>query len=254
MTRTKVLALATVLLLLGLVELLVGLARAELLTLALGDLASVLVGWGTFVELPGALSWTLRHARHVADLKVYGVPGALQLGQLHLGLGIASWLAGWGLLAVTLRNEQADPVRLRAVFRSLLDSASWLLSRVSFGLFRYRPAPPEFPPNGLHPRLANYVDFHWGTLLAYGFGFLISELVFIRLYLAVVGKGTVQGGEVVGGLSPVVSFLVSFGVAMLIAFAGGFIGAANSKRLSTPEATLALIYFGLPVPISMTEV
>ncbi len=252
MTRTKVLALATVLLLLGLVELLVGLARAELLTLALGDLASVLVGWGTFVELPGALSWTLRHARHVADLKVYGVPGALQLGQLHLGLGIASWLAGWGLLAVTLRNEQADPVRLRAVFRSLLDSASWLLSRVSFGLFRYRPAPPEFPPNGLHPRLANYVDFHWGTLLAYGFGFLISELVFIRLYLAVVGKGTVQGGEVVGGLSPVVSFLVSFGVAMLIAFAGGFIGAANSKRLSTPEATLALIYFGLPVPIFLT--
>ncbi len=252
MTRTRNLALATVFLLLGLVELLVGLERSELLSLAAGDLASALVGWGTFIELPGALGWTLRHAQLVANLKSYGSPEALPLGQVHFAIGLVGWVLGWVILAVTLRNEQAEPVSFRAVFRSLRNSAAWLVSKVTLGVYRFTPAPPQYPPNGLHPRLANYVDFHWGTLLAYGFGFLISELAFIRLYLLIVGKGTVQGGVVIDGLSPVVSFLVSFIVAMGIAFAGGFIGAANSKRLSTPEATLALLYFGLPVPIFLT--
>ncbi|MFZ5443651.1 MAG: FtsX-like permease family protein [Myxococcota bacterium] len=249
MTRTRTLFVAALFLLLGLVELVFGLVQAELLQLA-GDLGLWSIGWGPFVALGNALSGTLHHAELVAQVKAYGSPEALPLGQTHLFIGGAAWLVGWGLLAVTLRNPEAEPLQLGAALRSTLEGFKELLSKATFGLFRYTPPPP--PANGLHPRLAKFVDFHWGTLLAYGFGFLISELVFIRLYLGVVGKGTVQGGAVVDGLPPVSAFLVAFAVAMFIAFAGGFLGAANSKRLSTPEATLALLYFGLPVPLLLT--
>ena len=222
MTRSRILALATVLLLLGFVELVVGLVRAELIQLAAADLAALTVGWATFVELLGAAATVLTHASLVAGLKLNGVPEALVDGQTHLVVGALAWVAGWVLLALTLKGERAVP--------QLSPAAGKLL----------------------HPRLAQYVDFHWGTLAAYGFGFLLSELVFIGLYLAVVGKGTVQGGVVQDGLSPVIAFVVSFLVAMGVAFGGGFVGAANSKRLSTPEATLALLYFGLPVPVLLT--
>lgn len=223
MTRTRTLALATVLLLLGLIELLVGLVRAELIALAAGDLSLLAVGWGTFLEVLGGIGTVLGHARLVENLKSYGSPEALGLGQTHLIVGVISWVAGWAILALTLTEPKA---------------------------VEKTPSPAFGKP--LHPRLANYVDFHWGTLAAYGFGFLLSELVFIALYLLIVGKGTVQGGVVQDGLPPVVAFVVSFAVAMGIAFGGGFLGAANSKRLSTPEATIALLYFGLPVPVLMT--
>lgn len=112
---------------------------------------------------------------------------------------------------------------------------------------------PADPSVGkLHPRLANYVGFHWGTLAAFSFGLLFAELAFIGVYLMVVGKGALQGGVVQGGLAPANAFLVAFGVALLIAFAAGFGGAANSKRLSTPEFTIAIIGFGFPVPIVLT--
>lgn len=223
MTRNRTLALATILLLLGFVELLVGLVRGELIQLALGDLSLLAVGWGTFVEIIGGLSTVASHKELVSNLISYGSPEALKMGQTHLIIGAVSWILGWAILAVTLvQPKAAEKIKSPA-----------------FG-------------KPLHPRLANYIDFHWGTLAAYGFGFLLSELVFLRLYLMIVGKGTVQGGVVQGGLSPVVAFLISFAVAMAIAFGGGFLGAANSKRLSTPEATVALLYFGLPVPIVMT--
>ncbi len=223
MTRTRTLALATILLLLGLIELLVGLVRAELIQLAAGDLSLLAVGWGTFLEVLGGVGTVLSHGELVKNLKGYGSPEALALGQVHLIVAVVAWIAGWAILAVTLVEPQTA-------------------AKV--------PSPAFGKP--LHPRLANYVDFHWGTLAAYGFGFLLSELAFIRLYLLIVGKGTVQGGVVQDGLSPVVAFIVAFAVAMIIAFGGGFLGAANSKRLSTPEATIALLYFGLPVPLLMT--
>ncbi len=59
MTRTRNLSLAAVLLLLGLIELVNGLVRADLIGLAAGDLASLLVGWGPFVAIPGAIDWLL---------------------------------------------------------------------------------------------------------------------------------------------------------------------------------------------------
>lgn len=249
MTRTRTLAFASVLLLLGLVELLNGLARAELLGFS-GDLAALLVGWGTLLEFPAALAWLAQRGDQIENLKMYGAPDALQLGQAHLGLGLVLWLAGWAVIAVTLQDAKARPIEFGTAARQVFDSIRTLLSTLTFGLYRFKPPAP--PITLLHPRLARFVDFHWATLLAYGFGFLISELAFIKLYTAIVGKGTVQGGAVVTGLSPVVAFLAAFGVAMAIAFAGGFIGSANSKRLSTPEATLALLYFGLPVPVFLT--
>ncbi|MFO0594246.1 MAG: ABC transporter permease [Myxococcaceae bacterium] len=245
MTRTRTLFPATVALLAGLSELVVGLARAELLPIAGGELAAVLVGWGTFLEPVIALIGTLTGSvRETATM--FGAPAALADGMVHLEVGAALWVLGWALMAVGLRNPEAKPLQPMAALREIGDALSLFFSKLTFGVWRYRAR--ELPKNGLHPRLATFQDFHWGTLVAYGFGFLISELIFIRLYTGVVGKGTVQGGAVVEGLSPVSAFLLAFFVAMAIAFLGGFAGSANSKRLSTPEATIALLYFGLPVP------
>jgi lipoprotein-releasing system permease protein len=249
-SRTRLLVVASVLLLLGFVELVVGLSLAELLPLTEGQLGLLFVGWGTFATVPGSVNWLQHRADFVDQLRRYGAPEALPLGQTHLVVGTLLWVVGWAMMIGLLRDPIARPLRLREAFGQLGVALGTLLSTVTLGLFRYQP--PEGPPSALHPRIARFVDFHWGTLVAYGFGFLISQLTFIRLYTAVVGKGTVQGREVVEGLSPVVAFLVAFAVAMLIAFAGGFVGAANSKRLSTPEATLALLYFGLPVPVFLT--
>lgn len=114
-------------------------------------------------------------------------------------------------------------------------------------------APSADPSVGkLHPRIGNYVGFHWGTLAAFSFGLLFAELAFIGVYLLVVGKGALQGGVVQGGLAPANAFLVAFGVSLLLAFAAGFAGAGNSKRLSTPEFTLGILFFGFPVPVVLT--
>ncbi len=223
MTRTQKLAVASVLLLLGFIELLVGLVRAELLPFVLGEWSLGLMGWGFFVDLLTGAGSVLGHAEAVATVKAIGTPSALALGQTHLIVGSLAWVAGWGLLAFTFERAPVSTAALSAA-----------------------------AGKPLHPRLATFVDFHWGTLAAFGFGIFLAEVAFIGAYLLVVGKGSVQGGVVQGGLSPVSSFLVAFAVSMTLAFAGGFLGAANSKRLSTPEATLAVLYFGLPVPVVLT--
>ena len=148
MNRNRTLAVATIFLLLGLVELLVGLVRAELIGLAAGDLSALLIGWGTFVEVLGGVGTLLGHAELVSNLKSYGSPEALALGQVHLVVALVSWITGWAILAFTLVEPKVDAVLSPAAGKPL------------------------------HPRLAKYVDFHWGTLGAYGFGFLLSELVF----------------------------------------------------------------------------
>ncbi|MCC6333320.1 MAG: ABC transporter permease [Myxococcales bacterium] len=104
----------------------------------------------------------------------------------------------------------------------------------------------------LHPRIANYVGFHWGTLAAYGFGVFLAEVLFIGVYMALVEKGSVQGGVAQGGLSPTAAFSVAFFFALAVSFVGGFGGAANARKLGTPEATLAIVFFGLPIPLLLT--
>jgi lipoprotein-releasing system permease protein len=222
-TRTRALVVATGLILLGLVELVVWLVHADLLSFAVQDLAASLVGWGPFAGLASAVVSGLGYSSMIDALKLTHVPSAFDGGVVHLTIGLCGWVLGWVVFAVGLRGEVAEPEA---------------------------PAPASMGP--LHPRLATYVDLHWGTLFAYGLGIFLSEVGFIGVYMALVGRGSVQGGVVEGGLSPVVAFVVAFAVALGVAFAGGFAGAANSRRLSTPEATLALLYFGLPIPMLLT--
>ncbi len=211
---------AITLLTVGLGELGVGLTMLDLHLYALGDLLLSLVGWGTFVELLSSLGMTVTFHSVVDNFRTTHVPGAFTGGLPHLGVGLSMWVVGWALIAFAVRSEppglHTGPTALK-----------------------------------LHPRLAEYVDFHWGTLAAYGFGVFLSELSFVGVYLVLVGKGSAQG-VATGGLSPVWAFVWAFAVAMLVAFAGGFVGSANSKRLSTPEATIALVYFGLPVPLLLS--
>ena len=72
MTRTRTLAVATIFLLLGLGELMVGLVRGELITLAAGDFSLLAVGWGTVVEVIGGIGTVLGHDVLVSNLKSYG--------------------------------------------------------------------------------------------------------------------------------------------------------------------------------------
>ncbi len=217
MNRKRASVVAVIFLLLGFIELGVGLVRLELIGAAVGDLGALAVGWGVFVKAIASVVGIARFHSAAAPQILEG------FGQANVLVGATLWVVGWLMLALTIRSPQ-DQKQTQSIVSEKV----------------------------LHPRLANYVDFHWGTLAAYGFGLFLSELVFLFLYIAIVGKGTVQGGVAQSGLSPVVAFLVSFAVAMFIAFGGGFIGAANSKRLSTPEATLAFLYFGLPLPVLMT--
>ncbi|MBK7858265.1 MAG: ABC transporter permease [Archangiaceae bacterium] len=147
-------------------------------------------------------------------------------GDLLTWAGLAVFVVGWVLIAVGLRSR--DP-QLTAEGMSIR-------------------AP-------LNPRLASYRDFHWGTLAEYGFGILLSELALILVYTLLISVGAdpkAQLDEAQRVFTPVSAFLVALLLAAVIAFAGGYLGAANSKRLSTPEATLAMLYFGLPVPIGLT--
>ncbi|HEY0839855.1 MAG TPA: ABC transporter permease, partial [Vulgatibacter sp.] len=128
--------------------------------------------------------------------------------------GSASWLAGWALVALGIRRAPpiTDP-----------------------------PSPAVGAP--LNPQLARYVDFYWGTVAAYGGGILLSELLLILVH-------TLLAGSL--GVPPPGAFALALLVGFGIAFLAGFFGAANARRLSAPEATIALVYAGLPIPILLT--
>lgn len=205
--------------LLGLVELVVGLAAAGLGGEATAEFAALGFGFGPFLGLIAALTNTLGFAQIVDSLRHAAPRNAIDAMTPHLVAGALAWCGGWVLLTLSMEQERPADVALS----------------IAAG-------------KPLHPRLATYRDFHWGTLAAYGFGILLAEVGFIGSYLLLVGKGAMQGGTVEGGLPPVWAFVVAFTLAMAIAFVGGFLGAANSRRLSTPEATIGILYFGLAVP------
>ena len=223
LSRPRVFALGALLAGAGLVLALVALAGRGVLPLLGADLGLLAFGWGPFVEVVASLG-TLRSLEQVqATLRAAGAD-PLPLGPgLWAGLGLL--LAGVGL--------------------------------VGFGVGRTPEAPPAGPviTAPLHPRLAKWRDFHWSTLLAYALGIFLAQLTVVLAYLALVQPGASAAAgadQAVGGLSPVAAFLVAFGVGMVVAFAGGFLGAARSRRLSTPEATLALLYAGLPLPVLLS--
>jgi lipoprotein-releasing system permease protein len=207
---------------------LIKLAGPELVAI---DLATLAFGWGSPLEVLGSLN------------------------------GI------WMLGAV---REQLAPALMHATDIDSLLLQSWLgLAGILSGALLFGFAVGETPPFDptptealgieaakapLHPRLANWKDFHWSTLGAYSLGILLSEVAVVQLYIALVASGTATAtsGQSPEGLSPVAAFLIAFGLALLIAFAGGVVGAAASRRISTPEATIALLYFGLPIPIILS--
>jgi len=134
--------------------------------------------------------------------------------------GVAAWILGWLLLARVLSN--------RPDVETASDSP---LSEAAGAV--------------LYPRLAQERDFFWGTFLAYGGGILVAEWVLILLHTALVSKLKVP---------PNWAFTVALLSASATAFAAGFAGTARARRMSLPEATVALVYFGLPVPIFLTAV
>ncbi|MFP2962782.1 FtsX-like permease family protein, partial [Myxococcus sp. 1LA] len=111
----------------------------------------------------------------------------------------------------------------------------------------------------LYPRLARYRDFYWSTLGAYGGGMLLAEVVLILLQtvlssgvsaadLSSAGKGA--GGGL--SLPPTGAFAIALLAGGMVAFISGFIGASRAQRLSLPEATIGVLYLGLPIPIILT--
>lgn len=220
--------LGAVLVLGGLGLLVAGLVRLGAAELIVSDLALASVGWGTFVEvIIGGIFAVNTGAMHDALSATFGTGGlAARDGTIFTWVGLAIFTGGWAFIAFGLRSRD-----VAATMPSIATRAP------------------------LNPRLREYKDFHWGTLAEYGFGILLAELALIVAYTFLIGLGAdskIQLDDAQRVFTPVSAFLVALSLGVAIAFAGGYLGAANSKRLSTPEATLAMLYFGLPVPIVLT--
>ena len=130
-----------------------------------------------------------------------------------LGPAAAAWLVGWALVALgSLRRAEPEPVAVE-------------------------------PSGAAHaPPLAGWRDFHLSTLAAYGVGILGAELVLVLVQtaLASASRGV--------GWGPPAAFGVALTLAAATAFLGGFVGASRSRKLSAPEATIAVLYLGVPLP------
>lgn len=182
-------------------------------------------------------------------------------------LGVAS--LGWGAPPLVLQNLGAGLQQLVAGRGAGMPGPGpWLWAGagvfvVGWGLVAagIRRAPPDpTPPSEavgapLHPRLARYRDFTWTTLLAYGGGFLAAELVLVVVHTALV-VGVRPGGSLDPArgiqLAPPWAFAVAALLASAVAFAAGFLGTSRAGRLAAPEATLAILYFGTPLPVVLT--
>ncbi len=202
----------------GAAAIIIGGIRAGLGEALAADLASLLVGWAQLLPPlvgAGAVGTTLG----LFAKPLGATPGE---GLWLLGPGVVAWTVGWALLAKALQGDQ-KPVR-----------------------------PPSAAVGApLYSKLAKAKDFYWDALAAYGFGVLLAEVGFVLVYVALVAPGAGKPNAA-GGLSPVWAFSVAFSAAVVVAFIGGFLGAASSKRLATPEATAALLYFGLPIPVLLS--
>jgi lipoprotein-releasing system permease protein len=181
-----------------------------------GTLGVALMGWGSLVQALQSLALTPL----VAGIKL--TPEVVQ----PLVAGTVVWLVGWALVAGGIRRAPES-------------SGS--------------PSAASGAP--LYPRLARYRDFYWSTLAAYGGGILLSELtlIFAQTLLA---SGDASGrSEATRGalqLAPAAAFVVSITLASLVAFIAGFIGASRAQRMAFPEATIGVLYLGLPVPVLLT--
>lgn len=189
-------------------------------SLATADAPLALFGWG-------APLMAVKDALAAMQLGMLGQDSALPEGTLFpLLAGAGLWILGWVTIAGGIRRLPPTSAE-----------------------------PSEASGAKLYPRLATYRDFYWTTLLAYGGGILLAEVLLIVLHTVLV-VGVRPGGSLdrpLGlQLSPPVAFGVASLAAVVVAYGAGFAGAARSRRLAAPEATLGLLYFGLPIPIILT--
>jgi lipoprotein-releasing system permease protein len=175
-----------------------------------GFLGLSVMGWGPLLQTLNGLG--------LSAIRLPELPIPILRGTGFILPGALAWLGGWGLIAAGIRRAPAST-----------EGAS----------------PASGAP--LYPRLAQYRDFYWSTLCAYGGGILLAELVLILLqtFLSSGGGAGASGGK---GLPPTGAFAVALIAASLVAFVAGSIGASRARRLSVPEATIGVIYLGLPRP------
>ena len=214
---------------------------------------------GVTAPVPARGHWVLRGVGGALVL-AGAVLAAVELGRTgawaavlaRLGLGAV----GWGPLVGAVRGvldarRAAAPVP--AVWLLGPAAAAWLVgwALVALGGARRVDAGPPTPePTGtvLSAPLAGWRDFHLSTLVAYGVGILGAELVLVLLQtaLASASRGV--------GWGPPAAFGVALGAAAAVAFVGGFVGAARSRKLSAPEATIAVLYLGVPLPVLLSVI
>jgi lipoprotein-releasing system permease protein len=204
---------ASVLVAAGAIGLGVAISRAEGWGRAAVELALGAFGWGTFLEALSGLAAVVWRSGGSG-----GSPGV----PLLIGAGL--WLVGWALLAAVIRPSPHGALAA---------------------------TPSQAVGALLYPRLAGYRDFYWNTLLAYGLGILGAELVMLVVHTLLAGSASAGDGEA-KGLPPTAAFAIALLTGLGITFVGGFVGASRARRLATPESTVAIIYFGLPVPVLLT--
>jgi lipoprotein-releasing system permease protein len=164
---------------------------------------------------------------------------------------------GWGGLVQALGGVGAAirpgaAVVLATPGRWLLaGGAAWLAGFALLALSAARVEPHEEAPSAaarapLYPPLAAWRDFSPATFAAYAFAILGAEvtLVVLQTFLASGSRGL--------GLAAPAAFVISLLAAALLAFGGGALGAARARRLAAPEATIAVLYLGTPLPLLLT--
>lgn len=189
---------------------------------ALGLFGLISLGWGGLVA---ALQGLLVGPGQVQALGL-AVPLPAALPWLIAG-GLV-WLAGWGLMALGIRGKRD---------------------------FFADPSPAIGAP--LYARLDAYRDFSWVTLAAYGGGIFLAECVMMLLQTWLSSGVQLGESEADGGffsLAPTSAFGLAILVGGGLAFLAGFLGASRAEKLAVPEATIGVLYLGLPLPLLLTLV
>ncbi|MBX5484388.1 MAG: ABC transporter permease, partial [Myxococcaceae bacterium] len=168
-------------------------------------------------------------------------------------IGAAVPLLPGGLAAVLVLPDArygGRPINWAVAFGlwGLWAALAILLALIEAAARKKDPPPPPPPTDNplhspLHPALARYVDFYWGTLAAYGLGILAAEVAVILAHSLLAGRL---------GVAPPIAIALAGVLGVAIAFVSGFVGAANGRRLGSPEATIGLLYLGVPIPALLT--
>ncbi len=204
--------------------------------------------------------WALRTAA-VLLLSVGAGLLLLAVRQAGAGDGLVSALAllapGWGGLVqaglgLLRAAHRAPPVALALPWRWMLAGAvgwclGWALLALSVPKAQAKDeAPSAAADSPLYPPLAAWRDFSPATFAAYAVAILGGEVVLVLLqtFLASGARGL--------GMAAPSAFVLSLLAAVLVAFAAGAFGAARARRLAAPEATIAVLYLGTPLPVLLT--